>query len=81
MRRELTRARLLALMQELARTAPRRGPHRVHLVGGGTAVHLGWRESSIDADLFSDREEVFRYPSLSRAAVEKAVEDFIAEIA
>ena len=60
MRRELTRARLLSLMKELARTAPRRVPSRVYLVGGGTAVYLGWRVSSIDADLCSDREDVFR---------------------
>ena len=60
MRKELTRARLLSLMKELARTAPRRGPNRVCLVGGGTAVYLGWRDSSIDADLYSDREDVFR---------------------
>ena len=60
MRKELTRARLLLLMKELARTAPGRGPHRVYLVGGGTAVYLGWRDSSIDVDLCSDREDVFR---------------------
>jgi hypothetical protein len=29
-------------------------------VGGGTAVYLGWRRSSIDVDLYSDREVVFR---------------------
>lgn len=60
MRKELTRERLLSLMEELAKTAPRRGPHRVYLVGGGTAVHLGWRASSIDVDLCSDRDDVFR---------------------
>lgn len=60
MRKELTRTRLLSLMKELARTAPRRGPNRVYLVGGGTAVYLGWRGSSIDVDLFSDRDDVFR---------------------
>lgn len=59
MRAELTRDRLHALMQELARTAPHRGHYRVYLVGGATAVHAGWRPSSIDADLFSDQEEVF----------------------
>jgi hypothetical protein len=47
-------------MRELARTAPRRGVYRVYLVGGGTAVFAGWRPSTIDADLHSDREEVFR---------------------
>ena len=60
MREELTRERLLLLMKELGRTGPKRGAYRVYLVGGGTAVHLGWRRSSIDVDLFSDREEVFR---------------------
>jgi len=60
MRKQLTRARLLSLMKELAKSAPRRGSHRVYLVGGGTAVYLGWRESSIDADLFSDGDEVFQ---------------------
>lgn len=60
MREELTRERLLKLMRELGRTAPRRGSHRVYLVGGGTAVYLGWRRSSLDADLFSDHDDVFR---------------------
>ncbi len=59
MRSELTRERLQALMQELARVAPRRGKFRVYLVGGGTAVYCGWRASSIDADLYSDTEKVF----------------------
>ncbi|MHC5011404.1 MAG: DUF6036 family nucleotidyltransferase [Planctomycetota bacterium] len=60
MRDEMTRQRLRALMKEIARTAPRRKSFRVYLVGGGTAVHAGWRSSSIDADLFSDEESVFR---------------------
>jgi len=60
MRNELTRQRLAALMQEIARTAPRRKSYRVYLVGGATAVHAGWRSSSIDADLFAEVESVFR---------------------
>ncbi len=59
-RRRLTLEGLRALMKELARTAPGRGPYRVFFVGGGTAVHAGWRESTIDADLYSDQEEIFR---------------------
>jgi len=47
-------------MRELARCAPQRGTYRVYLVGGGTAVQAGWRPSSIDVDLYSEREEVFR---------------------
>lgn len=60
MREELTRERLVLLMRELARGAPRRGAYQVYLVGGGTAVYLGWRPSSIDVDLFSDQQRVFR---------------------
>ncbi len=60
MRNELTRDRLQALMREISRTAPHGESHRVYLVGGGTAVHSGWRPSSIDADLFSEQDAVFR---------------------
>jgi hypothetical protein len=60
MREELTRERLLLLMKELARTVSRRGTYRVYLVGGGTAVYLGWRRSSIDVDLFCEQDAVFR---------------------
>jgi hypothetical protein len=31
----------------------------VYFVGGGTAVLAGWRNSSIDADLYSDTDEIF----------------------
>ncbi len=60
MRQEMTRERLVPLMKELARAAPHRRAFAVYLVGGGTAVYLGWRRSSIDVDLFSDQEVVFR---------------------
>ena len=60
MREEITKQRLVSLMKELARNAPRRGAYRVYFVGGGTAVYLGWRRSSIDVDLCSDQEIVFR---------------------
>jgi hypothetical protein len=60
MRSEMTRDRLLSLMEALSRSAPRRGAFSVYLVGGGTAVYAGWRDSSIDVDLFSDDESVFR---------------------
>jgi hypothetical protein len=56
----MTREGLRALMDELARCAPDRRTYRVYFVGGGTAVHEGWRESTIDADLYSDDERVFR---------------------
>jgi hypothetical protein len=40
--------------------APRGKSYRVYLVGGGSAVEFGWRDSTIDADLYSSRTEVFR---------------------
>ncbi len=47
-------------MKELARHAPQRESFQVYLVGGGTAVCAGWRTSSVDVDLYSDQEAVFR---------------------
>lgn len=60
MRNPLTREHLVLLMKELAHSAPRRGAYRVYFVGGGTAVYLGWRHSSIDVDLFCDEDIVVR---------------------
>ncbi len=60
MRESVTRERLLAFMQRLAETAPRGKRFRVFVVGGGTAVAQGWRESTIDVDLYADDEAVFR---------------------
>ena len=59
MRNEITRERLQLLMKELGRSAPRGDTFRICFVGGGTAVYLGWRRSSIDVDLYSDQEVVF----------------------
>jgi len=59
-RERLTKERLATLMKELAARAPRGGTFSVYLVGGGTAVYMGWRRSSIDADLYSEHEKVFR---------------------
>ena len=60
MRRTLNRELLGELLAALARSAPRSGNYRVYLIGGGTAVLQGWRDATIDADLFSDQQEVFR---------------------
>jgi hypothetical protein len=59
-RRRLTREGLRELMQALARSAPGRRRYRVFFVGGGTAVHAGFRASTIDADLWADDDAVFR---------------------
>ncbi len=60
MRDRLTRESLLALMRELARSAKSKRHYRIYLVGGGTAVFEGWRESSIDADLYTKQDDIFR---------------------
>ncbi len=60
MRGELTSDGLRRLMAALARAAPDSSRFRVYVLGGGTAVLLGWREATIDADLFSEQDEVFR---------------------
>jgi hypothetical protein len=59
-RRRLTRETLQALMKEIGKTAPRGRSARVFFVGGVTAVHAGWRPSTIDADVCCDDERVFR---------------------
>jgi ribosome modulation factor len=60
MRDRLTRASLQGLMRELAGSAGKVGHYDVYLVGGGTAVLKGWRESSVDADLYAARDDIFR---------------------
>jgi hypothetical protein len=60
MRDRLTREGLQALMRELVRSAKSQRHYRIYLVGGGTAVLEGWRESSIDADLYAKQDDIFR---------------------
>ena len=59
MRRSLTIERLDDLMHEIAGSYRARRAARVFIVGGGTAVHSGWRNSTIDAGLYSDDAGVF----------------------
>ena len=59
MRESVTRERLFAFMKRLAEAAPRGRRFRVFVMGGGTAVAHGWRESTIDVDLYADDEAVF----------------------
>ncbi|HTQ37012.1 MAG TPA: hypothetical protein VMH77_08250, partial [Steroidobacteraceae bacterium] len=47
-------------MRELARSAGKDRHYRVYLVGGTTAVLQGWRESSVDADLHAEQDDIFR---------------------
>lgn len=54
------RADVTRVMREIARTAPHKGRWHVCFVGGATAVFFGWRETSVDAGLFSEQDVVFR---------------------
>lgn len=49
MRRRVDAERLRAFVERLGGAARR--PARVYLVGGATAVELGWRDATIDIDL------------------------------
>ncbi len=49
MRPPVDEQRLRALARELGRAA--RGPVRIYLTGGSTAVVEGWRETTVDVDL------------------------------
>jgi hypothetical protein len=60
MREQLTVESLQAFIKALAGAA--REPARVYLVGGATAVLLGWRTSTIDVDLkiIPESDEILR---------------------
>lgn len=63
----LTKAKLLQFLERLGRAA--QSPGRCFITGGGSALLLGWRESTIDLDLSFDPEpaEVFgAIPALKR---------------
>jgi hypothetical protein len=55
MRELATADRIQRFMQHLGAVAPREGV--CYLVGGGTAVLLGWRETTIDVDIELDPEQ------------------------
>lgn len=54
MRRPADPARIRRLLEELGRGA--KGPGRIYLVGGATALLVGWRTSTVDVDLKLDPE-------------------------
>jgi hypothetical protein len=59
MREPLTRERLHALMDALARSAPSGLSIRAYFIGGATAVDRGWRSATIDADLHATDDRLF----------------------
>jgi hypothetical protein len=60
MRRLADAERLRRFLRELARDAD--GETEVYLTGGATAVLLGWRESTVDADILivPERDSLYR---------------------
>jgi len=58
-------AKVRQLMRRLGEEA--RGPGRVYLVGGASAVLIGWRETTLDVDLKLDPEPPGAFEAIARA--------------
>lgn len=58
-------AKVRELMRRLGEEA--RGPGRVYLVGGASAVIVGWRETTVDVDLKLDPEPSGVFEAIARA--------------
>jgi len=65
MREIANKERTLALLQHLGQQA--KGPGRVYLTGGSSAVIIGWRAETIDVDLKCDPEPLGIFEGISRA--------------
>jgi len=85
MRPPVDEPRIRALARRLARVA--RGPVRIYLTGGSTAVLEGWRETTIDVDLRFEPEadELLRELPALKERLEVNIElasppDFIPEL-
>lgn len=64
-RGESDAAKVRELMRRLGREA--RGAGRVYLVGGASAVLVGWRETTVDVDLKLDPEPPGVFEAIARA--------------
>ncbi|MFG0317030.1 MAG: DUF6036 family nucleotidyltransferase [Planctomycetota bacterium JB042] len=64
MRSEADAEKIRRLVRSLGRAA--RGPGRVYLTGGTSAVLIGWRGSTIDADLRLDPEPAGAFEAIAR---------------
>ena len=58
-------AKVRELMRRLGEEA--RGPGRIYLVGGASAVIIGWRETTLDVDLKLDPEPPGVFEAIARA--------------
>ena len=64
MRAPLDRQRLERFLDELDRHA--KGPGRVYLCGGATALLVGWRQSTVDVDLHFDPEPAGVFEAIAK---------------
>jgi len=69
MRPPATAEDIRRLMRELGRQA--RGPGRIFLTGGATAVLKGWREATVDVDLKLDPEPAGIFEAIARVKDEQ----------
>ena len=76
MRGETDREKIDRFMTALGERA--RGPGRIYLTGGGTAVLYGWRDTTIDLDLKADPEPPHFFEAL---AALKEIVDLNVELA
>ena len=74
MRQPVTAARVNEFMKALGREV--KNPARVFLVGGASAVLLGWRDSTIDIDLkaIPERDDILRQLSALKERLEINIE-------
>ncbi len=64
MRKPANPTKIRRLMRELGRSA--RGPGRVYLVGGASALIEGWRDTTVDVDLKLDPEPAGIFEAIGR---------------
>jgi len=65
MREIANKERTLALLQHLGQQA--KGPGRIYLTGGSSAVIIGWRAETIDVDLKCDPEPLGIFEGIGKA--------------
>jgi hypothetical protein len=68
MRSTVDVTKLRRLMAELGRRA--KGPGRIYLTGGATALLVGWRQSTVDVDLKLDPEPAGIFESIAALKME-----------
>jgi hypothetical protein len=64
MREPVDPAKVRRLLREIGRNA--RGPGRVYLTGGATALLVGWRDSTVDVDLKLEPEPAGVFEAIGR---------------